>query len=93
MIKVNLSLRRGFTIKIPVIMNNDMVSHLKSQGRTGGGSTFKWFRCTTYGKKHLGKCHAGINRCFVCGKGGHKMKYLPTHTSKGKETTQTHYDS
>uniref|UniRef100_M1BQ68 Gag-pol polyprotein n=1 Tax=Solanum tuberosum TaxID=4113 RepID=M1BQ68_SOLTU len=45
--------------------------------------------CAKCGKKHEGKCLAGMGVCYGCGKSGHQLKDCPTHTAKGREGNQT----
>ncbi|XP_049378068.1 uncharacterized protein LOC125842807 [Solanum stenotomum] len=42
-----------------------------------------------YGKKHDGKCLAGMGVCYGCGKTGHQLKYCPIRTAKGRDDKQT----
>lgn len=61
--------------------NKDRVSNPKSQESDGNGSSTP--ACQRRDKIHLGKCLAGTDGCFSCGKSGHKMKYFPTLATKG----------
>ncbi|XP_049405109.1 uncharacterized protein LOC125868525 [Solanum stenotomum] len=70
------------------IVNKDRVSNPKSQGGNGGGSSFERSTCAKYGKQHVGKCLAGTDGCFGCGKKGHKMKDCSTLMAKGREAKQ-----
>ncbi|XP_049369356.1 uncharacterized protein LOC125834230 [Solanum verrucosum] len=75
------------------ISSNDRVSNPKSQGgNRSGSSSFESPKCAKCGKQHLGKCLAGTNRCFGCGKNGHKMRDCPTLMAKGRETNQASLD-
>ncbi|XP_049373433.1 uncharacterized protein LOC125838415 [Solanum verrucosum] len=58
----------------------------------GGGSSFSKPACTACGKKHFGKCLAGTNRCYSCGKNDHQVRNCPTLTTKGREAKQASLD-
>lgn len=51
-------------------------------------------KCQECGKRHRGKCLAGSNYCFGCGKSGHKMRDCALLTAKGRDgiTDQTRQD-
>lgn len=55
-----------------------------------GGSTTQGVKstCARCGKKHFGKCVAGTEGCFTCGKDGHKVRYCPTIASRVREAKQ-----
>ncbi|KAK4707442.1 hypothetical protein R3W88_032989 [Solanum pinnatisectum] len=74
------------------IVNNDRVSNPKSQGGNGSGSSFEMSECAKCGKQHLGKCLAGTDGCFGCGKKGHKMRGFPTLSAQGRESKQASHD-
>ncbi|XP_049414610.1 uncharacterized protein LOC125877324 [Solanum stenotomum] len=54
----------------------------------GSGSPFPKSTCTKCGKKHHGKCLAGIDGCYGCGKSDHQVKNCPTLAGKGREAKQ-----
>ncbi|KAK4713360.1 hypothetical protein R3W88_019267 [Solanum pinnatisectum] len=72
--------------------NQDSSSAPKVNQEQGGGSQFSKPTCTTCGKRHYGKCLAGTNGCYGCGKNDHKVKYCPTLTSRGREAKQASKD-
>ncbi|XP_049378143.1 uncharacterized protein LOC125842906 [Solanum stenotomum] len=72
----------------PPRVNNDMVSNPKSQGGYGSGSDVARSTCVKCGKKHHGKCLAGTNGCFGCGKSEKKMRDCPVLMAKGREGKQ-----
>ncbi|KAH0705879.1 hypothetical protein KY285_010406 [Solanum tuberosum] len=37
------------------------------------------------GKRHEGRCLAGIEGCYGCGESGHKMRYCPRMMAEGRE--------
>ncbi|KAK4733737.1 hypothetical protein R3W88_007998 [Solanum pinnatisectum] len=53
-----------------------------------GGSSMERPTCSKCGKKHEGKCLAGLGVCYGCGKSGHQLKDCPTRTTKGREGNQ-----
>ncbi|XP_049372525.1 uncharacterized protein LOC125837461, partial [Solanum verrucosum] len=68
--------------------NQDSSNTPRVNQEKGSGSQFPKPTCTNYGKKHHGKCLAGTNGCYVCGKSDHQVKDFPTLTGKGKEAKQ-----
>uniref|UniRef100_M1DSG3 Gag-pol polyprotein n=1 Tax=Solanum tuberosum TaxID=4113 RepID=M1DSG3_SOLTU len=52
-----------------------------------GDGNFSHARC---GKKHEGKCLAGTNGCFGCGKSGNKMRDITMLTAKRRKGKQAH---
>jgi len=70
------------------MVNKDRVSIPNSQGGSGGGSSFERSISAKCGKQYLGKCLAGTDGCFGCGKKGHKMRDCPTLSAKGREAKQ-----
>ena len=68
-----------------------MVLNQNSQGGSRGGSTYEIPKCTTCGKKHSGKCLAGMDGCFGCGNMGHMMRNCPKLKAKGKEVNKSPY--
>ncbi|XP_049364344.1 uncharacterized protein LOC125829124 [Solanum verrucosum] len=83
--------RRSSNQDSPMV-NKDGVYNPNSQGGNGGGSSFERSTCAKCGKQHLGKCLAGTDGCFGCGKKGHKMRECPTLSAKGREAKQASYD-
>ncbi|XP_015084156.1 uncharacterized protein LOC107027518 [Solanum pennellii] len=65
--------------------NKDRHSNQNSQE---GGYAYERPRCTSSGKKHLGRCLAGKECCFGCGNRGHKIRDCPNLKAKGKEVNQ-----
>uniref|UniRef100_M1DZB5 Gag-pol polyprotein n=1 Tax=Solanum tuberosum TaxID=4113 RepID=M1DZB5_SOLTU len=63
--------------------NREMVNQEK-----GSGSPFPKPTCTKCGKKHHGKCLAGTDGCYGCGKNDHQVKNCHTLTAKGREAKQ-----
>ncbi|XP_049406077.1 uncharacterized protein LOC125869664 [Solanum stenotomum] len=84
--------KRRFSNQDSQMVNNDRVSNTKSQGWYGNGSSFDRSRCAKCGKQHLGKCLAGTDGCFGCGKKGHKMRDCPTLSAKGRDDNQASLD-
>ncbi|XP_049394739.1 uncharacterized protein LOC125859037 [Solanum stenotomum] len=68
--------------------NKDRVPHPKPQGGNRGGSSMERPTCAKCGKKHEGKCLAGMGLCYSCGKGRHQLKDFPTRTTNGREGNQ-----
>ncbi|XP_049369329.1 uncharacterized protein LOC125834201 [Solanum verrucosum] len=66
--------RKGFS-KAPPRFNNERVSNPKPQGGGIGSSFPDYAKC---GRKHEGKCLAGSNACFGCGKMDHKIRHCPS---------------
>ncbi|XP_049399874.1 uncharacterized protein LOC125863954 [Solanum stenotomum] len=58
--------------------NKDKVPNSKPQGGNRGGSSMEKPTCAKCGKKHKGKCLAGISVCYGCGKSGHQLKIVQT---------------
>uniref|UniRef100_M1DGP0 Gag-pol polyprotein n=1 Tax=Solanum tuberosum TaxID=4113 RepID=M1DGP0_SOLTU len=56
----------------PSKFNKDRMSNPKPQGGNCSGSLLP--TCAKYGRKHEGKCLAGSNACFGCGKKDHKIR-------------------
>ena len=81
-IKDNLGLRRGIQIKIYQVLNHE----------GGGGPQIAKPTCSTCGKKHFGKCLAGTNGCYGCGKNDHKVIDCPNIVAKGREAKQASKD-
>ncbi|XP_049364235.1 uncharacterized protein LOC125828989 [Solanum verrucosum] len=75
---------QGFS-NAPSKFTRDRVTKLKPQGDNGSGSSFSRPNCTKCGRRHDGKCLAGMDECYDCGKSGHKMRYCPMLTAKGRE--------
>lgn len=42
-------------------------------------------------EKNEGKCLAGTDSCFNCGKSGNKMRNVPILKAKGKEGKKSHH--
>uniref|UniRef100_M1D9X3 Gag-pol protein n=1 Tax=Solanum tuberosum TaxID=4113 RepID=M1D9X3_SOLTU len=72
----------------PSNFNKDRVSNPKSQGGNGSGSSLTLPSFVKCGKKHEGKCLAGTDGCFSCGKSGHKMRDFPMLMDRGREGNQ-----
>ncbi|KAK4733907.1 hypothetical protein R3W88_008168 [Solanum pinnatisectum] len=70
-------------------VNKDRVSNPNPQGGNNGGSTMERPTCAKCGKKHDGKCLAGMGVCYGCGKSDHQLKNCPTLAAKGREDKQT----
>ncbi|KAK4726744.1 hypothetical protein R3W88_031661 [Solanum pinnatisectum] len=60
----------------------------KPQGGNRSGPSMERPTCAKSGKKHEGKCLAGMGVCYGCGKSGHQLKYCQTHTAKGRKVNQ-----
>ena len=54
----------------------------------GGGSQNVKPTCVTCEKRHYGKCLWGTESCYDCVKEGHRVRYCPNITSRGKEGKQ-----
>ncbi|TMX00969.1 hypothetical protein EJD97_025522 [Solanum chilense] len=54
----------------------------------GGGSQNEKPICFTCGKRHYGKCLAGTNGCFGCGKDDHKVRDCTTIAARGRESNK-----
>uniref|UniRef100_M1DBF1 Retrotransposon gag protein n=1 Tax=Solanum tuberosum TaxID=4113 RepID=M1DBF1_SOLTU len=67
-------------------VNRNRVSNPKPQGGNGGGSSIERSTCAKCGKEHAGKCLAGTDGCFGCGKNGHKMRDFLMLMAKGRES-------
>ncbi|WMV41581.1 hypothetical protein MTR67_034966 [Solanum verrucosum] len=66
----------------PPNFNKYRVSNHKPQGGNGGGYLLS--TCARCGRKREGKCLAGIDGFFSCGKSGHKIRDFPTrHEQEG----------
>ncbi|WMV08079.1 hypothetical protein MTR67_001464 [Solanum verrucosum] len=67
-------------------------SHSRSDGvnhsQCKGCSEQMWPECREYGRIHEGRCLAGSNVCFGCGKRGHKKRDCPILTSRGRDGRQ-----
>ncbi|KAH0661387.1 hypothetical protein KY284_026318 [Solanum tuberosum] len=63
----------------------DRVSDPKPQEGNGSGSLLSMSTCTKCVRKHDGKCLAGTDGCYGCGKSGHKIRDFPVITDKGRE--------
>ncbi|WMV08927.1 hypothetical protein MTR67_002312 [Solanum verrucosum] len=55
------------------------------RGKSGGSSMPNCIRC---GRKHDGKCLAGTDGCFNCGKSGHNMSAFLFLATKGRDGRQ-----
>ncbi|XP_049347855.1 uncharacterized protein LOC125812397 [Solanum verrucosum] len=64
--------------------NQDSSSTPKVKQEKGGGALISKPTCTTCGKRHYGKCLAGTNGCYGCGKNDHQVKDCPTLMDKGR---------
>ena len=64
------------------------MSNPKSQKGKGTSSPTKKSTCGKCGKKHMGECLVGTDKCFRCGKSGHKVMDFPIIKAKGKEGNQ-----
>ncbi|XP_049375518.1 uncharacterized protein LOC125840590 [Solanum verrucosum] len=69
-------------------VKKDGVSNPKPQGGDSGGSYVARPNCAKYGRKHDGKCLAGTDGCFSCGKIGNKMRDCPMLKVNGREDKQ-----
>ncbi|XP_049371080.1 uncharacterized protein LOC125836028 [Solanum verrucosum] len=69
-----------------VKFNKYKVSNLKPQGGGGSGSFVPV--CQKCGKSHSGKCLAGMDICYGCGKSCHKVKDCPLQARKSKDGRQ-----
>uniref|UniRef100_M1DQ60 Zinc knuckle family protein n=1 Tax=Solanum tuberosum TaxID=4113 RepID=M1DQ60_SOLTU len=67
-------------------------SHSRSDGgnhpQGKGGSEKMWPECRERRRRHEGKCLAGSNACFGCGKSGHKIRDFLILTYKGRDDRQ-----
>ncbi|XP_049406256.1 uncharacterized protein LOC125869899 [Solanum stenotomum] len=72
--------------------DQDFSSAPKVNQEKNGGSQFSKPTCITCGKRHYGKCLAGTNGCYGCGKNDHKVKDCPTLTARGREAKQASKD-
>ena len=72
--------------------DQDSSSAPKVNQEKNGESQFSKPTCITCGKRHYGKCLAGTNGCYGCGKNDHKVKDCPTLTARGREAKQTSKD-
>ena len=68
--------------------NKDKVSNQNSKG---GGHSFERPKCTSCGKKHLGKCLARMDVCFACGSKVQNLR-VPNINSKVKGVNQSPLD-
>ncbi|XP_074559874.1 uncharacterized protein LOC141815910, partial [Curcuma longa] len=48
----------------------------------------KYNPCAKCGKNHPGECRLGTNKCFTCGKEGHKAQACPTKSQKSQASSQ-----
>ncbi|KAH0773395.1 hypothetical protein KY290_010532 [Solanum tuberosum] len=69
-------------------VNKGRVSNPKPQGRNSGGSSMVRPTCAKYGKKHDGKCLAGMGVCYGCGKSGHQLKNSQHLRPKGEKISK-----
>ncbi|WMV13633.1 hypothetical protein MTR67_007018 [Solanum verrucosum] len=68
--------------------NQDSSSTPKVNQERCGGPSFSIPTCTTCGKKHFGKCLAGTNGCYGCGKNDPQLRNCPTLAAKEREAKQ-----
>lgn len=66
-------------------VDNDRVSNLKYRGDNSGGLYVARTNCAKCGRKHEGKCLVGLDRCYGCGKSGHKMRDLSTFAERPEQ--------
>ncbi|TMW94798.1 hypothetical protein EJD97_009786 [Solanum chilense] len=57
----------------------------KPQGENKSGLIGERATCANCGKKHEGRCLAGMGVCFVCRKSCHQLKDFPIRSTKGIE--------
>ncbi|XP_049386015.1 uncharacterized protein LOC125850144 [Solanum stenotomum] len=67
--------------------SEDRVSNPKPQGIS---SESLWPTCARCGKRHEGRCLAGMKGWFRCGESCHKMRNFPKIKAKGREGKQVH---
>ncbi|XP_049365731.1 uncharacterized protein LOC125830597 [Solanum verrucosum] len=60
----------------PSRFNKERMSNPNHEGGNGSGSLLP--TCAKCGRKHEGKCLAGSNACFGCGKMDHKIRDCPS---------------
>ncbi|WMV59236.1 hypothetical protein MTR67_052621 [Solanum verrucosum] len=67
----------------PPKFNKNRVPNPKPIEGNNGGSSLTV--CARYERKYEGKCLAGMDSCFGCGKSVHKIRDYPSLTAKGRE--------
>ncbi|XP_049378053.1 serine/arginine-rich splicing factor RS2Z33-like [Solanum stenotomum] len=65
--------------------SEDRVSNPKPQGIS---SESLWPTCARCGKRHEGRCLAGMEGCFSCGESGHVIRNCPKMKAKGTNVKQ-----
>ncbi|XP_074576215.1 uncharacterized protein LOC141832651 [Curcuma longa] len=63
----------------------------KKWNKSKGGSANKkpkYTPCAKCGKPHPGECRLGTNKCFICGKEGHKAQACPTKFQAASQQPQ-----
>ncbi|XP_049399709.1 uncharacterized protein LOC125863730 [Solanum stenotomum] len=71
--------------------NQDLSSAPKVNHEGGGGFQIDKPTCSTFGKKHFGKCLSGTSGCYGCGKNDHKVRDCLNNASKGRNARQDPY--
>ncbi|XP_049375598.1 uncharacterized protein LOC125840667 [Solanum verrucosum] len=80
--------KREVKVEEFINLRQDSSSTPRVNQEKGSGPPFPKPICTNCGKKHYGKCLAGTNGCYGCGKSDHQVKDFPTLTAKGREAKQ-----
>ncbi|XP_049399753.1 uncharacterized protein LOC125863799 [Solanum stenotomum] len=75
--------KQGSSSAYPMV-NKDSVLNPKPQKGYDKGTPLAKPTCAKYGKKHDGKCLAGLGCCKI----RHQLKNYPTLTAKGREDKQ-----
>ncbi|XP_049368646.1 uncharacterized protein LOC125833527 [Solanum verrucosum] len=83
--------KRECKIEEFINLRQDFSSAPKVNQEKGGGSQFVKPTCPICGKKHFGKCLAGTNGCYGCGKNDHKVRDCPNIVAKGRNARQAPY--